>query len=213
MRKLTLFSTLLSLWIFGTRVSQGADGVSTSTAVHAGWLRQQAGLVKERVVASDLEGAATRVVNAVVRIETTLSTVEELMTEVARTIIDHDDDFLRLVEIVVRKYPALAASIALGAARGAPHIANAIGSSAGYGMASFWDRIRSASILFFQGIPRFTPINPATWSPELLISSKAKSAGVDIAWHHWSSNCYQQSPNDQSARPSAMSVSLDSREN
>ena len=155
--------------------------------------------------------------NAVARLKTTASAVEELVTEVTKALFDHDDELLRLIAIVAGKYPAVAVSIARGAARGAPHIARAVQSAAEYGTASSWDPIRPASILFFdrhsfQGIPDFTSMNPATWPPELLNTSKTKSAGVDVAWRHWSSNHYQQSPNGQSASASALSVSIDSRE-
>jgi hypothetical protein len=119
MRKLTLFSTLVSLWIFGIRVSQDADGVPTPTVVNADWMRQQGELV----------GSAS---------------------------------------------------------------------------IPFFDRH------CFQDVPGFTSIKPATWSPELLNASKTKSAGVDVAWHHWSSNHYQS--NGQSAITSALSMSIDSRE-
>ena len=163
MRKLTLFSTLLCLWISGACVSQGADSVTAPTVVHADWTRHQVTLVKEGVVANDLEGATTLVVNAAARVETTPSTVGELTAEVTKALIDHDE-LLRLVAIVGRKYPALAVSIARGAA--APHLARGIGFASGYGagrapgIAS--DPRASSSLIAtaFGGIPAFTSINP-----------------------------------------------------
>jgi hypothetical protein len=191
MRRLTLFSTLLSVWIFGTCLSEGADAISAPTSSNADWMRQQAGLVKELVEANDLHGAIALVVNAVAAIEATSSAAEGL--GVAKALFDHDDELLPLVPTVAGNYPAPTPSIARSAARGASHIAHAIAFAAGYSKPRLWDHIQSASIFFFNrhrfhGIPGVTSINPATWWPQLLNISKAKLAGVDVAWHHRSSN-------------------------
>ena len=92
------------------------EGLSSQPAFYANWMGHQADLVQRRVLANDLEGATTLVVNAVAGVETTLSTVQELMREVAKTLIDHDDGILRLVKVAAGKYPSLAALIARGAA-------------------------------------------------------------------------------------------------
>ena len=92
------------------------DGVPSRPAFYADWMGHQADLVQRRVLANDLKGATTLVVHAVAGVETTLSTVQELMTEVAKALIDHDDGISRLVNVAAGKYPTLAALIARGAA-------------------------------------------------------------------------------------------------
>ena len=202
MRKLNLFSTLLSLWFCGAHVSQGMDGVPSRPTFYADRMGHQGGLgPKTCPWVNDLQGATTLVLNAVAGVETSLSTVQELMTKVAKALIDHDDGILRFVNVAAGKYLALAALIARGAAyRPCDSLRRGI-----------WDFERlgphhSANVIFFDDYR-------ATGSLELLNNQRTESDGDELQAKEWSSrDNYQQWSNGRSANPSATSGSTNSPE-